>query len=571
MFSKKFLSSVVIVGLLAAMLVIPSASAGGSTNASFAVSANAYPASGSRSAYINMYRIDQIQNGLYYGSLADTQYVGAGSSRHFTVPLGAMVEFVAFSNSTVANAATHWTFTSPPYKNFTMQEAWQGKLCQINFQDQYNKMMSNGSESCAFGGLSVPVSDSNVAVPASIYGQGGARAFVELWVMQNNSPSTRIKSASIDVLDANGNRIATTNTDYRGIAGLAIERGRQFTFRGYKNGVTYMVTSGLHSVSGGQLVGADGQRTSILQLNAYPQAGQVVPVPTTLPSTLGVAVEGSITAFSQTASVRYTLNQPSTVTVRVYSNSATTAPQVVRTIENGVYRSAGTQRVLWDGRDGNGTLQANGWYRVQVSAYNPVTGITLSGSAFVHVNRNRVSVASVGPISRPTTTLPVISTTSIDSDCDAVNPDSLSIEYIATSNKYKLSTNVNGRKFTFQIFPTYDEAVRARDAITTYRFNKLCFVGRGATEVNSYWLRSGGSSLTHVPSLRNEDCVSFNSRNLTLSGMTNGKYQVLDGNHALASAANYSDAMQLKNTLASHNYSQSCFVGRPAPSMHYYK
>ncbi|MEY4065186.1 MAG: hypothetical protein RIR26_1394 [Pseudomonadota bacterium] len=65
------------------------------------------------------------------------------------------------------------------------------------------------------------------------------------------------------------------------------------------------------------------------------------------------------------------------------------------------------------------------------------------------------------------------------------------------------------------------------------------------------------------------DCVGFNSSNLTLRVM-NGKYLIVDGNHSMFAFDVQAEAQQALNILRSFNGTQSCFVGRPGPSMNYF-
>lgn len=539
MFSKKLISMVLAVSIVTAILVVPSASAGGSTNASFGVAAN-----NGQAAYINMYRIDSLGRNNYSGYLASTQYT-SGSQVRFTVPLGAMVNFIAFSDYQSARSATRWTFNSPPYKNFTMQDAWAGKLCQINFQDSSTKMMSNGRESCAWGGMSVAVNNNNYVTPGS-----SARVMMKFSVQRTNDPSTGVSYATIEVTDQYGARIANLSSGSTGVASYMVEQGKLFTFKAYKDGVTYAVPSGLHYVSGNQLIRQGGtSKTYVLQLNAYPTGVQnVVFNPVPLPSSLtitNVATEGAITVSSPTVAVRYTLSRASTVTVTVMNGNG----RVVRTLDSNTYRYAGTNRAVWDGRNYAGTQESNGWYQVQIRA----------GSVYAtsYVQVNRAFVSSTAPVT-------------IDTDCDMVNPNSVTVEWNAAAGKYTLvshGTNVTSSgRFAFQTFPTYSEAVKAKEVIQGRQLNQLCFVGRGTSAVNSYWL--GG---TRTPAVLQEDCTWFNPKNISLVSEGNGKYTLKDGSHAIETSSNYQKALQLRSTLQQHNFSQSCFVGRPNPSMHYYK
>lgn len=66
------------------------------------------------------------------------------------------------------------------------------------------------------------------------------------------------------------------------------------------------------------------------------------------------------------------------------------------------------------------------------------------------------------------------------------------------------------------------------------------------------------------------DCINFNPNNLSLK-MQNGNWVILDGNHSMFSfplnkVAEANKALQI---MKSYSMDQSCFVGRPGPSMNY--
>ncbi|MBV5262404.1 hypothetical protein FLX56_28950 [Synechococcus moorigangaii CMS01] len=66
-----------------------------------------------------------------------------------------------------------------------------------------------------------------------------------------------------------------------------------------------------------------------------------------------------------------------------------------------------------------------------------------------------------------------------------------------------------------------------------------------------------------------EDCVSFNPATTTLS-QSNGRWRIVDGNHSMFDFGNNSqEAQQALNVIKQYGMNQSCFVGRPDPSLSY--
>jgi hypothetical protein len=62
--------------------------------------------------------------------------------------------------------------------------------------------------------------------------------------------------------------------------------------------------------------------------------------------------------FNPTTSIRYDLDEPSTVTLRIFD----AAGRVVRTLRNGVFEAAGPHEAVWNGRDDTGRAVSSGVY-----------------------------------------------------------------------------------------------------------------------------------------------------------------------------------------------------------------
>ncbi len=126
----------------------------------FSVGVNNYPDTKDYSqtknidGWVNMYAVTPVASGVYKGALIDTEQATSLNGAKFSVNYGQIVDFVGFKTQTNAQNATAWTFSAPPYKHFGKV----GELCQTNFLDTENPLMSNGAPSCATS-LGTPYQD----------------------------------------------------------------------------------------------------------------------------------------------------------------------------------------------------------------------------------------------------------------------------------------------------------------------------------------------------------------------------------------------------------------------------
>ncbi len=116
------------------------------------------------------------------------------------------------------------------------------------------------------------------------------------------------------------------------------------------------------------------------------------------------------------------------------------------------------------------------------------------------------------------------------------------------------------------------EARRAVDLINHYRLASLCFVGRprcGDLSPMTYWLTdTGGAPTGTVPG---EDCLPFDPSNLAVVEV-GGRWKVVEGTHWLLDfGPGQGNAVAALHFIRKHRFDQICFVGRPDPSMTYFK
>ena len=116
------------------------------------------------------------------------------------------------------------------------------------------------------------------------------------------------------------------------------------------------------------------------------------------------------------------------------------------------------------------------------------------------------------------------------------------------------------------------EAQRAVEIINHYGLASLCFVGRprcGGISPMMYWLTDAG----RAPSgqLPGEDCIPFDRANLAVVDV-GGRWKVVEGTHWLLDfGPGQGNAIAALHFIRKHRFDEICFVGRPDPSMTYFK
>ena len=116
------------------------------------------------------------------------------------------------------------------------------------------------------------------------------------------------------------------------------------------------------------------------------------------------------------------------------------------------------------------------------------------------------------------------------------------------------------------------EAQRAVDIINHYKLSSLCFVGRprcGDVSPMMYWLTDSG----RAPSgqLANEDAIAFNRSNLAVV-QVGDRWKIVEGTHWLLDfGPGQGNAVAALHFIRKYRFDVMCFVGRPDPSMTYFK
>jgi hypothetical protein len=116
------------------------------------------------------------------------------------------------------------------------------------------------------------------------------------------------------------------------------------------------------------------------------------------------------------------------------------------------------------------------------------------------------------------------------------------------------------------------EADRILDVIKHYNLASMCFVGRpscGDVKPMMYWLTDTGAAPTD--SMPGEDCIPFDPNNLAVVEV-GGRWKIAEGAHWLLDfGPGHGNAVAALHFIRKHKFNEMCFVGRPDPSMTYFK
>jgi hypothetical protein len=116
------------------------------------------------------------------------------------------------------------------------------------------------------------------------------------------------------------------------------------------------------------------------------------------------------------------------------------------------------------------------------------------------------------------------------------------------------------------------EADRILAIIKHYKLGSMCFVGRptcGDVTPMMYWLTDAGSAPSGT--LAGEDCIAFDPANLAVVEV-GGRWKVAEGAHWLLDfGPGHGNAVAALHFIRKHRFNEMCFVGRPGPSMTYFK
>lgn len=214
--------------------------------------------------------------------------------------------------------------------------------------------------------------------------------------------------------------------------------------------------------------------------------------------------------------------------------------------------------------------EAGKWASETGTPWNLITGITTDSYQFTFVGDNpgRVRVRAVGKyikgpwspwryFSFKTSASP---SATIKEDC--IEFSSRSIEVKNISGHWKI---VQGNMWMLDFGNNKCEALEAYRVIRHYGLSRQCFVGRPHAPFE-YWLANNTSPQGGIDG---EDCIHFDPQQIEVKN-TNGRWKIVEGNHWMFDfGTNRDQALLAQSIIKKYNFTYSCFVGRPQPSMKY--
>jgi len=131
---------------------------------------------------------------------------------------------------------------------------------------------------------------------------------------------------------------------------------------------------------------------------------------------------------------------------------------------------------------------------------------------------------------------------------------------------------VEGNHWLIDTGASKAEADRIVDIINHYKLGSMCFVGRptcGDVAPMMYWLTDAGAAPSG--SLAGEDCLTFDPTKLAVIDV-GGRWKVAEGAHWLLDfGPGHGNAVAALHFIRKYGFNEMCFVGRPGPSMTYFK
>lgn len=131
---------------------------------------------------------------------------------------------------------------------------------------------------------------------------------------------------------------------------------------------------------------------------------------------------------------------------------------------------------------------------------------------------------------------------------------------------------VDGGHWMLDTGTSQSDAQRAVQIINHYNLASMCFVGRprcGDVEPMMYWLNDAGQAPSG--SLAGEDCLRFDPQQLQVI-QVGDRWKIAEGTHWLQDfGPGQGNAVAALHFIRKHGFNEMCFVGRPGPSMTYFK
>jgi hypothetical protein len=151
-------------------------------------------------------------------------------------------------------------------------------------------------------------------------------------------------------------------------------------------------------------------------------------------------------------------------------------------------------------------------------------------------------------------------TASVDEDC--IRFDGSNLEVRRDDDGYLLT---DGRS-RMMMFDNRSEALRAKQTLDAYDLNQQCFVGRPDPAMR-YFLSNGSAP---SGAREDEDCISFNPARLTLK-REGSRYLIQSNRSRMKMVDSKSEGEKIIAVIKKHGFTNTCYIGRPDPSMTYYR
>ena len=152
---------------------------------------------------------------------------------------------------------------------------------------------------------------------------------------------------------------------------------------------------------------------------------------------------------------------------------------------------------------------------------------------------------------------------------DRIRFDRASVAAVQAGGRWKVA---EGNHWMLDTGSSQWEAQRAVDIINHYELASMCFVGRprcGDVTPMTYWLNDAGRAPSG--SLAGEDCIPFDRENLAVVEL-GGRWKLVEGTHWLLDfGPGHGNAIAALHFIRKYRFDEICFVGRPDPSMTYFK
>ncbi len=150
----------------------------------------------------------------------------------------------------------------------------------------------------------------------------------------------------------------------------------------------------------------------------------------------------------------------------------------------------------------------------------------------------------------------------VKEDCVQFDPQNVDVRRI--EGRWKI---VEGSHWIMDFGNNRDEARKAFGVIRKYNMDSRCFVGRPDPSME-YALVNGQAP---EGPMRGEDCIGFNPDNIEVKEF-NGRWKIVEGSHWIMDFDNKeAEARKAFSIIKMHGFDHICYIGRPNPSMTYFR